>query len=414
MKQKIVIIGHGYTSRLGIIRSLASLDCEITVIAIVFRSKMGRLVRFQLGNPIDCYSKYVKSVFTCRGGDEKGLVDLLLNRCSDPRQKVIIIPDSDYSAAVVDKYHKELGERFLYPCIPGHPGEVEHWMDKTVQKSLALEVGLNVAGGHVISARNRSYVIPEGIEYPCFTKPLATIKGGKSFLRKCNGEKDLKSVMDRFCVSFDGDILAEDYKTIEKEYAVVGFSDGKSVIMPGIIEFIENSKSHFGIAREGKILPVAGFEGIVDQFKRFILRIGFYGLFDIDFYQSGGKLYFGELNLRFGGSGYSYTAMGANLPLMFVRSLLGEGLDGMNMEVKEEATYVNERMCMDDYLKGFIDEKEFREIISKRDIRFIDDESDPVPYRRMNKEFRILKLKRLRLQIKRRVSRARAQLAHGK
>ena len=58
-RQKVVIIGHGYTSRLGIIRSLASSGCEIIVVSMVFHGRMGRFLRFEGGKPIDCCSKYV-------------------------------------------------------------------------------------------------------------------------------------------------------------------------------------------------------------------------------------------------------------------------------------------------------------------------------------------------------------------
>lgn len=405
MRQKVIIIGHGYTSRLGIIRSLSVLDCEITVIAIVFRSWLGRFVRFQLGNPIDCHSKYVNKVFTCRGGDEEGLIKLLLNRCTDSQQKVIIIPDSDYSAAVVDKYQELLKESFLFPHILNSPGKVEYWMDKSTQKNLAKSVGMNVAGGNVIRTSNQSYDLPEGLKYPCFTKPLATINGGKRYLKKCDDERALRAILDKFSQNFNSEILVEEFKRIDTEYAVVGFSDGNRVILPGIIKFIENSRSHFGIAREGMILPVSGFESLLKQFESFVLQVGFCGLFDIDFYESDGKFFFSELNLRFGGSGYAYTAMGVNLPVMYVRSAQNEEIENMQKEVTGEASYVNERMCMDDYLQNYITEKEFRAIIAQRDIRFIYDESDPVPYRQMNREFRILKMKRLRLQIIRKLLR---------
>ena len=97
--------------------------------------------------------------------------------------------------------------------------------------------------------------------------------------------------------------------------------------------------------------------------------------------------------------------MGVNLPVMYVRSAQNEEIENMQKEVTGEASYVNERMCMDDYLQNYITEKEFRAIIAQRDIRFIYDESDPVPYRQMNREFRILKMKRLRLQIIRKLLR---------
>ena len=43
-------------------------------------------------------------------------------------------------------------------------------------------------------------------------------------------------------------MLVEDFKIIEEEYALLGFSDGNEVIIPGIIHFLTHSKSHFGLA----------------------------------------------------------------------------------------------------------------------------------------------------------------------
>ena len=35
MKHKVIVIGQGYTGRLSIIRSVAAMDCEITLIALL-------------------------------------------------------------------------------------------------------------------------------------------------------------------------------------------------------------------------------------------------------------------------------------------------------------------------------------------------------------------------------------------
>lgn len=395
MKQKVVIIGHGYTSRLGIIRSLAALDCEITVIAMVSYSRFGRFIRFNGGKPIDCHSKYVDQVLYCPSQDDKALVNLLLSRCTDPAQKVIIIPDSDISASVVDNNQKLLEERFLFPNIRHIQGAVEHWMHKTVQKKLASEIGLNVTQDCSVMVKGGHYSIPEGVRYPCFTKPLATISGGKQFLKRCDNEIDLRKVLDKASLQFPNtEVLVEDFKVIATEYAVVGFSDGTNVIIPGVIEFIKNSKSHFGIAREGKIKPIAGFEQLLDQFKTFVRKVGFFGLFDIDFYESNGEMYFGEMNLRFGGSGYAYTAMGINLPVMFVRALLGESISEMKQEVTDSATYVNERMCIDDWGFYHITENEMRSIINSADIRFVYDANDPGPQKKLERYIQQNRVKR--------------------
>ncbi|MBR5736510.1 MAG: hypothetical protein IKX60_06950 [Bacteroidales bacterium] len=401
MKYKVVIIGHGYTSRLGIIRSLAKIDCEITVIAMVFHGWLGRMVRLSGGRPIDCYSKYVNHYYYCIEKDEKGLIQLLLDKCLSPGQKVVIIPDSDFSAAAIDRNQEVLKPYFVFPQINNKPGAIEHWMSKTVQKDLAREVGLTVAEGRVLSVKDGKYVVPDIIKYPCFTKPLATISGGKGFLRRCDNAAELQKVMrmvgEKFC---NTEVLVEDYKIIDKEYAVVGFSDGKNVVISGVIEFIANSKSHFGIAREGMVKPINGFETIIDQFRDFVSTIGFCGLFDIDFYESGGKMYYSEMNFRFGGSGYVYTVMGANLPAMMVRFLCGEEYQDMLHDVSCVATYVNERMCLDDYLHGYLNKKQVKAIISRPDICFIMDSDDIAPFKRMKRELRILGLKKFRLKIK--------------
>ena len=91
MKQKVVVIGHGYTSRLGIIRSLGVIGCDITVVAMVFQGRFGRFIRFNGGKPIDCHSKYVSRLLYCYAQGEEELVNLLLEKCTDKKQKVIII-----------------------------------------------------------------------------------------------------------------------------------------------------------------------------------------------------------------------------------------------------------------------------------------------------------------------------------
>ena len=127
MKQKVVIIGHGYTSRLSLIRSLGPLGYDVTVVVMVFHDYLGRLLRFDGGKPIDCHSKYVNRVLYCYAKGEDALIKLLLDRCSDSRQKVIVIPDSDFSAFVIDRNQERLKNNFIFPHINYTPGAVGHF-----------------------------------------------------------------------------------------------------------------------------------------------------------------------------------------------------------------------------------------------------------------------------------------------
>ena len=308
MIQKVVIIGHGYTSRLAVIRSVAQIGCEITVIVMAGNKRFCK--RLNTKKPIDCYSKYVSRVHYCYYHDEQGLIQLLLEKCTDLQQKVIIIPDSDFAAAVIDKNQKRLKANFLFPHIHYKSGAVVEWMDKWRQKCLAADLGLNVVPSKIIKIENRQFIIPDGIKYPCFTKPLATIVGGKQIQERCDNETELKEVLRKACDITDMSVLVEDYVQIETEYAVSGFSDGYEVIIPGVIQILDLAKGfHFGVARRGKIMPINGFEELLGKFKQFVLKVGYVGVFDIDFYKNGSQLFFDELNLRIGGSMYSCTKM---------------------------------------------------------------------------------------------------------
>ena len=402
MKQKVVVIGHGYTSRLGVIRALGHCGYEVIVVVITSYRRDGKTLNTT--KPIDCYSKYLSEVYYCLRDSEQ-LLQLLRGKCTDKNQKVIIIPDSDFSAAVIDLNQEQLRDHFLFPHINHEKGAVVHWMDKVRQKELAQAIGLNVVKADVIEIENRHYTIPYSIQYPCFTKPLVTIEGGKRFLRRCSNESELHSILELASCYGDIKVLVEEFKEIGTEYAVLGFSNGAEVVIPGIIQIIQMAHGgHYGVACKGKIIPVDGFESIVDQFKQFVLHVGYVGLFDIDFYESDGVLYFGEMNLRFGGSGYAVTAKGVNLPAMLVRTLRNETIEDMNKCITGSAVYVNERMCMDDWYLGFMTTQEFNKIIESSDISFVRDKDDRVPNVAFLMEYHKRLMKRIILRILRKLN----------
>lgn len=396
MAQKVVIIGHSFSSRLSIIRSVAQIGCEITVIVMTGFKRGGKTINDK--KPIDCYSKYVSNVYYCLRTAKETLIQILLNHCADSQQKVVLIPDSDDTVVAIDNNRERLKDFFLFPHIIPQSGNLEYWMDKTHQKELAREVGLNTADLlQVIEIIDGRYDIPSGLTYPCFSKPLATMNGGKGGMRCCNDEEELADALDYIIIQYkikDVKVLIEDYKEIEQEYALLGFSNGKEVVIPAILRFLSVSKHNKGIARQGVVMPIDGFEELVDRFKQLILRIGFVGVFDIDFYESGGEFYFCEANLRFGGSGYAIIKMGVNLPAMMVKYLTGEPIEEMNKYISGTAIYANERMCMDDWSYGYISKKEYHRILDGSDIRFIPDDNDPLPEQAYQKKIRTMRFKK--------------------
>ena len=395
-RQRIIVIGQGYTSRLGVVRSIArsNIDCEIFVIVMTRYRKDGKTLNTK--KPIDCYSKYVDQIYYCQSNDTDGLVKLLLTKCIQDNQRPIIISVGDFVTTVIDSHLKILQDYFLFSHIHHQQGAIIEWMNKEKQKALAHEVGLNIVESRSIEVKDGHFSIPSGINYPCFTKTRAYLPGCKQTLMRCDNEEELKVFISDLGVKFDLTLLVEDYKKIEEEYAVVGFSDGENVIIPGIIKILSLAHgNHFGVACRGEVMPVDGFEEQVSKFKRFILKVGYVGIFDIDFFYSDDQFYFGEMNLRMGGSGYVITKMGVNLPAMFINTMLGQDISTMQHAVSGNATFVNERMWVGDWYQGFINTRDFFMYLKKSDISFVSDKNDSAPGKALYKFLWIMYAKKI-------------------
>jgi carbamoylphosphate synthase large subunit len=411
MKQKVVIIGHSFSSRLSIIRSVAQIGCEVSVIVMTNSKRNGKTLNNK--KPIDCYSKYVSHIYYCLRKDKEELIRILLEHCTDSQQKVVLFPDSDDTVAAIDNSRNRLAEHFYFPHICNGSGSIAYWMDKIHQKEAARSVGLNVADGIVINIKDGEYVIPDGMAYPCYTKPLATMNGGKGGMHRCDNETELKNALNEYITTRarTGNVLVEEYKEIDTEYALLGFSDGKEVVIPGMMQLLIISKKNKGIALQGKVMPVDSFEEVIDKFKQLVLRIGFVGVFDIDFYKSGHLIYFCEMNLRFGGSGYAVTKMGCNLPAMMVQYFTGGDMGIWKKHITGEAIYTNERMCLDDWTNGYITLDEYQRYMKTADIHFIQDDDDPQPQKVYQRTFLAY---RLRMLVKTQLSKFRYKMVPKK
>ena len=376
------------------------MDCDITVVSLIPSIKVPEKTK-RNDYTLDVYSKYVSRVFYSESYNKEMLLNILLSNCIDDAQKTFIFPDNDFSAAVVDEYRVELKEHFFIPHINDTAGAIREWMDKVKQKDLAQKVGLDVAKAVLIEVHNKQFYIPETVSYPCFAKPLLSIEGGKSALKRCNTEEELRShIMYVSSLRSDVSVLVEEFKKIDREYATLGFSDGENVIIPGLLELLKIAHgSHFGVAMQGRVFPVKGYEGLVEKFNALVKEIGFVGIFDIDFYESNGVMYFCEMNLRFGGSGYAFTKTGVNLPVMMIRSFLGEDIAGMKCAVDKEAVYFNERMAIDDWYAGFLSLSDYNKMRNDADIHFVANCDDKKPYKMLMREFRMKRVKKALKQL---------------
>lgn len=373
-KEKVIVLGRNYTSRLGMIRAAGLSGYQVMVI----NTERGKSAKRHI---YDQSSKYVTDYFYAEEPHEEELLSALLRKCASDSVKNILLPTDDYAAAVIDKHQQELEGKFLFPNAGHKPGAVVGFMNKEVQKEYALKAGLNVPKGWTARFTNGSFEVPEDITFPCFVKAEVSFQGSKFYMKKCATKEELEAHIkvvteDMLKKNRQSDLLIEEFYEIEREFAVLGFSDGERVIVPDVLEA---NFMHLGVTAQGTIMPIETFPGLRSQLEQCVAQYHFCGLFDIDLFESKGKIYFCEMNFRFGASGYAVTHVGVNLPALLIDTLLGKEVDFSKLPEVPKKTFANEKVCCQEYIDKVMDWKATCRSMREVDFTFVENAEDPGP-----------------------------------
>ena len=145
----------------------------------------------------------------------------------------------------------------------------------------------------------------------------------------------------------------------------------------------------------GRILPCSDFQPLIDDLIKFVDSLGYEGLYDVDLIESvDGKMYFVEINMRFGASGYAVTKCGVNLPGMYADYMLtGKPLD-MECEVTPGKTFVSEKVLIEEYTMGRLSWSDLKRAMKESDVHFVKNDDDRKAYRHFRKFYPLAALMR--------------------
>lgn len=378
---KAIVMGRNYTSTLSMIRCAGEKGLDVTAIRTV-RSLPGKSLKSLLSTPpVESKSRYVTAFFYAIEPDPEALVRLLLDKCAVDGEKAILLPTDDYTMSTVDLNQDRLRERFLFPNVRQTQGGVVRLMDKAAQKAWARAAGLDVVRSWNIDLADGAYQWPEDLAFPLFVKPRVSYLGRKGQIRRCETPEELTKLCDRMEKASLCPLLAEEYVHIEKEYGVVGFSDGEQVVTPVLIEKIAiGSGHHLGVTLLGRVTPLDGRPELRDRIHALIRGARFTGLFDIDLFEANGVMYFNELNLRMGAFGYAARCAGVNLPGMLIDQLTGRPVERPG-KVRDPFICISEKVNLDEYQSGYIDYPTMKGNLEMADDAFLRSDADPAPYR---------------------------------
>ena len=300
MKDNVVIIGGDHHNTLGLVRSYGIRGIKPTVILI--------------GQTVDGFvtkSRFVGDCFRCQSSHEA--VAKLISCFSHSNQMVVVQTSSDAAAAALDSALGELPTLFR---VPNAGGELTHLMNKDEMCRLAISVGLNVPWYKTIRTNDIKARGNTDIVYPCITKAVSSLEGGKADTAVCQNEAEFLAFLNsgfRCPV-----LLIEQFINKDFEFQLFGLSldAGKEIIIPG------HSHIHRpGIQNEYYFPYIendASFFETLDKTRAFIKAAKYSGLFSMEFLRGkDGKDYFLEINFRNDGNAICVTDAGFNLPYIW-------------------------------------------------------------------------------------------------
>lgn len=400
-KPGVLLVSRNWLSNLTMARAIGRLGYDVEVLR-VFQNKP-RLLSLTKYIRTDAYSKYIKTYYSCNMlKEESNLVDML-KKIAHHDCKILLIPTDDLAAAIIDTHMDELKPYYLMPNIDNKPGELSQLMSKGLQKELAFKFGIPIVNGIVIRTSEGKFEIPQSVHYPCFVKPNISKNSSKQRMKKCENQTELEKYLLKRSSKKDIEIVVENYIEIEKEYSLLGVSTKQGVTMPGCIVVDEGGHgARRGVAMTGKVVDVGEVGQIRNELTEFVASLHFDGLFDIDLIKGkDGKIYFTELNLRFGGSGYAIVKSGVNLPGMFADYMLKGKMIDLSCAVRRTGkSFVSEKVLLDECIRGYLTKSEMLVRLKEADICFVEDPDDLQPYKHFSKFLALVNLFKLYLFLK--------------
>lgn len=377
IKPLIVVLSRNYSTALGVIRSLGIAGYEIDLIASVKKKGSSK--------QISC-SKYIRKsreilMPDIRNDNGEDIVGALMEYASIDDRQIVLFPTDDVTMAIIDRNRDNLRQHFIMPCINKGEGSILEYMDKNIQSDMASRAGLSTPEQTVVSLKSNYEAKCEEVKFPCFVKPVDSISGYKTEMKKCKDFHELISHLNWLKSAYSGrNIIIQEFLDIEHEYDVAGVSKPDGILIPGVIEKTRTAMYERGVAMCGRMVGSEVLGDLLPKISDMIRNIGYVGMFDIDLIKCRENIYFGEINFRSGGLNFAYFLNGVNLPDIYIRSIT-DNEDGAEKSMKCETgkSFIYEKVAWEDYIHGYINHRELKEFVKGSDYTLLEYKEDPSP-----------------------------------
>ncbi len=303
-KVKAVVIADDHYNALGMVRSLGLAKIDVTLILFARETSF-----------VDM-SKYVNRCVKISHSPDDVIreVNSIIDEFTD--SLIALFPLNDFSAQVLDDNSSSFPSRVL---CPNAEGKILELSDKYQIKNIMKECGFTVPEGELIDFDNVSLL--KWTTYPAIVKPLVSIEGRKSDIAIVKNMPELDCEIARYKKLGYKHALIEEYidGCDSHMVEVMGARNGDSSIdYAGIISKIREFPIKNGSTSYASI--VDKHEGVdLEVISKFLNKIKYVGIFDIEYKYANGKAYFIECNFRNGAPGFIFTLKGHNIPALWIK-----------------------------------------------------------------------------------------------
>lgn len=383
--RKAIIIGGNHHNTLGVIRSLGQKGIMPYVI-ITSGTKDSFVLK----------SKYINKSWVVDGS--AAAIELLLSEFNKESEKPIIISCHDGISSQIDLNFDRLKPYFILPGIEKQ-GRVTELMNKKIMGDFASKSGLNIPQTYILDKLNY-HLYANSIPVPCITKPVESRCGNKSEIHVFNN----KGQLEKFLIKkTNKSYLVQQFVEKKFEFQLIGCSlqSGNDIVIPGVSIIIRQPNT----TNTGFLHYIAldnSFQETVENTKSFIRKIGYSGLFSVEFLRDkNGKDFFMEINFRNDGNCISVSNAGVNLPYIWYLAGLGNDYTPEIMPIHEEFV-MPEFAELSLYICGNITFRQMEEDMRQATSYMDFDPQDPEPtdgWNQYKKQKRYAKLKRIARKI---------------
>lgn len=365
----VIVMAKEHYNPLSVIRSLGKSGINPIYIAIQGKGE------------IASSSKYISKCHYAYSVSDG--YQILLQEYGNEEVPPFVLCTDDYTIGYLDNMYSEIKDKFIAFNAQKN-GRIHEYMDKYNVLQLAKQCGLKTLETVCV---NRGE-IPANLNYPIITKAQSPLSGGwKADVFICYNEQELKKA---YASIQSPKVILQRYIEKKNEYCLEGFS-----INHGEDSFFAISVTYNYLLKDyySPYLTVGKADNIEinSALSKMMAIIGFEGIFEIEFLiDQNGEYYFDEINFRNSPWSYPATYLGANIPKLWMESMLTQTITLEPFEIPSDFTAMIEPV---DYAKrvesGMIPFSEWLSDFKNSNVTFYHDEDDLEPYYLMmeNREF---------------------------